>query len=116
MPRSLSPPARASTGAEREEVGEHVQRAVRHVDDPHEPEDEGEPARDDEVEPGEREAVEPDDHAERARVAVRLVCDPDGDECDDERDGDLEGESAGARLARRERRSSSAAAAVCPLT
>ena len=78
---------------EREEAGEHVQRAVRHVHHAHEPEDEREAARDDEVEAGEREAVQPDDH-EGARVAVGLVGDPDGDEDERERDGDANGERA----------------------
>src|SRR5687768_18070796 len=39
---------------EREEAREHVERAVRHVDHAHEPEDEREAARHHEVETGER--------------------------------------------------------------
>ena len=61
---------------EGEEAGEHEERAVRHVDDAHQAEDQREAARDDEVEAGEREAVEADDH-ERPRILLRLVGDPD---------------------------------------
>ena len=49
---------------------EEVEGAVGHVHDAHEPEDEREPARDDEQQPGEREAVE-DGLEERARVVQR---------------------------------------------
>ena len=57
---------------EGEEAGEHVERAVGHVDDAHQPEDEREPARDDEVEAGEREPVEADDD-EGPRIALRAL-------------------------------------------
>ena len=54
----------------RDVAAEEVERAVGHVDDAHEPEDEREPARDDEQEPGERETVE-DGLEERARIVQR---------------------------------------------
>ena len=67
---------------EREEPGQHVKRAVGHVDDAHQPEDEREAARHDEIEPGESEAVQADDD-EDAHVLGGLVGDPgdDEDEC-----------------------------------
>src|SRR3712207_9031500 len=49
-----------------------VERAVRHVDDAHEAEDEGEAARDEEVQAGERQAVQEDDD-ERPRLARERV-------------------------------------------
>ena len=71
---------------ERDVPAEQVQRAVRHVDDPHQPEDQREAAGDDEVEPRDREAIESYDD-ELREIAVRgdavsecLVGDPhDGD-------------------------------------
>ena len=51
-------------------AAEEVERAVRHVHDAHEPEDEREAARDDEEQPGEREPVE-HGRQERARVVER---------------------------------------------
>ena len=60
---------------EREESGQHVKRAVSHVDDAHQPEDEREAARDDEIEPGESEAVQADDD-EDAHVLGGLVGNP----------------------------------------
>jgi hypothetical protein len=52
---------------------------VGHVDDAHQPEDEREPAGDDEVQPGQREPVEADDD-ERAHVLGGLVGNPGGHE------------------------------------
>ena len=49
---------------------DEVERAVRHVDDAHQPEDEREAARDDEVERAQRDRVE-QRREERRRVAVR---------------------------------------------
>lgn len=45
---------------EAREVTQLDQGAVRHVDDAHEPEDEGEAARDDEEQPSERDRIEQD--------------------------------------------------------
>ena len=55
------PPRQALLQLEGEEAGEHVERAVRHVHDAHQAEDEREAARDDEIEAGEREPVQADD-------------------------------------------------------
>ena len=54
----------------RDVAAEEVEGAVGHVHDPHEPEDEREPARHDEEEPGEREPVE-DRGQEGAEVVER---------------------------------------------
>ena len=87
MTQSPTPSLRASEGrcglsarktllqVEGEETGEHVERPVSHVDDPHQPEDQREAARHDEIEPRECDAVQCDDD-EDARVLGGLVGDP----------------------------------------
>ena len=72
---------------EGEESGQHVERAMGHIDDAHQPEDEREATCHDEIEPGESEAVQADDD-EDAHVLGGLVGNPGDDEdecCRDER-------------------------------
>ncbi len=73
----------ASGRLEGDEAAEHVERPVRHVDDAHQPEDEREAARDDEVEPREREARS-GRRGRRAAGSRRLVGDPGEHERNDE--------------------------------
>ena len=68
-----------------------------HVDDPHEPEDEAEAARDDEVEAGEREGVQADED-EQLTVARGLVGDPGEHERHDEPEQNATGVAPGLRL------------------
>ena len=82
---------------EGDEAAEHVERPVRHVDDPHEAEDEAEAARDDEVETGEREGVQADED-EQLTVAHGLVGDPGEHERHDEPEHDAAGVAPGLRL------------------
>jgi hypothetical protein len=64
---------------EGEEPREHVERAVRHVDHAHQPEDEGEAAGDDEIEARQCEPVETDDD-EDPQILRGLVGHPRGHE------------------------------------
>jgi hypothetical protein len=84
---------------QREVAAEQVERAVRHVDDAHQTEDQREAAGDDEEQGGERHAVERHD-GELAQILARLDGEPDEERGREKRDNRALGRECAAACSR----------------